>query len=200
MYHKKTYREKLADNKDFPRVQPLTGGMKRLWGPGTIVLPAPWEVDQLMHGVRKGRITTINHLRERLATRHGATVACPIVTRIHARIAAGAAGEDETAGKKRVTPYWRTLKASGELNAKYPGGLTAQRRRLESEGLRVIARGRRMFVADYERFLAPLDEPKPSRKPGLLKGRIRTADDFDKPLPPDLLDAFEGLGKGPDVP
>jgi hypothetical protein len=37
MYHKKTFREKLADVKDFPRVQPLTGGMKRRFGPGTIV-------------------------------------------------------------------------------------------------------------------------------------------------------------------
>ena len=40
MYRKKTFREKLADAKDFPRVEPLTGGMKRRFGPGTIVLPA----------------------------------------------------------------------------------------------------------------------------------------------------------------
>lgn len=33
---------------------------------------------------------------------------------------------------------------------------------------------------------------KPIRKPGFLKGKIRIADDFDAPLPQDLLDAFEG--------
>jgi alkylated DNA nucleotide flippase Atl1 len=136
MYQKKTFREKLADAKDFPRVQLLTGGMKRRFGPGTIVLPAPWEVDALMRQVRKGRVTTINEIRAHLAHRHGATIACPIVTGIHARIAAGAAGEAEAEGASRVTPYWRTLRAGGELNAKYPGGLAAQRRRLETEGRR----------------------------------------------------------------
>jgi alkylated DNA nucleotide flippase Atl1 len=156
MYQKKTFREKLADAKDFPRVQLLTGGMKRRFGPGTIVLPAPWEVDALMRQVRKGRVTTINEIRAHLARRHGATIACPIVTGIHARIAAGAAGEAEAEGARRVTPYWRTLKAGGELNEKYPGGLAAQRRRLEAEGLRVEARGRRLFVQDHARFLAPL--------------------------------------------
>ncbi len=153
---KKTFREKLADAKDFPRVQPLTGGMKRQFGPGTIVLPAPREVDQLMRQVRKGRLTTINEIRALLAHRHGATVACPIVTGIHARIAAGAAGEAEARGSSRVTPYWRTLKAGGQLNEKYPGGLSRQRRRLEAEGLRVVARGRRLFVQDHTRFLARL--------------------------------------------
>ena len=99
MYAKRSFREKLADHKDFPRVQPLTGGMKRRFGSGTIVLPAPQEVDALMRKVPRGKVTTINQLREVLARRHGATLACPIVTGIHARIAAGAAGEDEAEGQ-----------------------------------------------------------------------------------------------------
>ena len=153
---KRSFQEKLADAKDFPRVQPLTGGMKRRYGPGTIVLPAPAEVDELMRKVPKGKVTTINQIRERLAERHNATVACPIVTGIHARIAAGAAGEEESAGKKRITPYWRTLKTNGEVNAKYPGGLPAQRHRLEKEGLEVTGRGERLFVLNHEKFLAKL--------------------------------------------
>jgi len=156
MTSKRSFRDKLADAKDLPRVQPLTGGMERRYGPGTIVLPAPGEVDELMRKVPRGRVTTINRLRECLAKRHQATIACPIVTGIHARIAAGAAGEDEVDGKKRITPYWRTLKGSGEVNAKYPGGLSEQRRRLEQEGLTVVERGNRLVVADHERFLADL--------------------------------------------
>jgi uncharacterized protein YbaP (TraB family) len=31
----------------------------------------------------------------------------------------------------------------------------------------------------------------PVRSPGYLKGKIRVADDFDAPLPDDILDAFE---------
>jgi alkylated DNA nucleotide flippase Atl1 len=156
MYRKKTFREKLADAKDFPRVEPLTGGMKRRFGSGTIVLPAPWEVNELMRKVRRGRLTTINEIRAHLARRHGATIACPIVTGIHARIAAGAAGEQEALGATRVTPYWRTLKADGQLNEKYPGGLSGQRRRLEAEGIRVEGRGQRLFVREHTRYLADL--------------------------------------------
>ncbi len=40
--------------------------------------------------------------------------------------------------------------------------------------------------------LVPYIAPKPVRRPGLLKGKIRISDDFDDPLPQDLLDAFEG--------
>jgi hypothetical protein len=157
MGKKKTFREKLADHKELPRVEPISEGMSRKWGKGTIVIPAATEVDEIMRKVRKRKLTTINQIREVLAHRHGATIACPIVTGIHARIAAGAAGEDEAAGKKRVTPYWRTLKSGGELNAKYPGGLQGQRKRLESEGHKVVSKGARMFVRDYERFLATVE-------------------------------------------
>jgi hypothetical protein len=153
---RRTFREKLADAGGLPRVERLTSGMRRRFGPGTIVLPSGREVDALMRRVRKGRLTTINLLREVLARRHGATVACPIVTGIHARIAAGAAGEAAAAGERRITPYWRTLKAGGELNPKYPGGLAGQRRRLEAEGHVVVARGTRLFVQGYERALARL--------------------------------------------
>jgi alkylated DNA nucleotide flippase Atl1 len=153
MYRKKTFQEKLADNKDFPRIEPLAGGMRRRFGCGAILLPAPAEVNDLMRRVPAGKLITINQIRESLALRHGATMACPIVTGIHARIAAGAAGEAEAAGRKRVTPYWRTLKVGGELNAKYPGGLPRQKERLEAEGHRIRACGNRLFVEGYERAL-----------------------------------------------
>ncbi len=41
------------------------------------------------------------------------------------------------------TPYWRTLKANGELNAKYPGGIEVQKEFLEKEGHTVITKGRK---------------------------------------------------------
>lgn len=40
--------------------------------------------------------------------------------------------------------------------------------------------------------LVPLNPPRPVRKPGFLKGKIRIARDFDKPLPEDVAAAFEG--------
>jgi prevent-host-death family protein len=40
--------------------------------------------------------------------------------------------------------------------------------------------------------LAPLARRTKPRKPGALKGKIRIAEDFDAPLPDELLDLFEG--------
>jgi len=153
MSRRKTCREKLADDKGLPKVVPITGKMTKRWGSGTVVIPAPREVDAIMRKVPKGKVITINEIRAILARKHGATIGCPITTGIFAWIAAGAAGEDEAAGKKRTTPYWRTLKSGGELNPKYPGGVDGQRARLEAEGHTVVARGKRFFVEDYERSL-----------------------------------------------
>ncbi len=148
-----SFREKLRDSKDLPRVEKIIGKLSTRWGKGTFVIPAPLEVDALMRKVRRGQLVTINLLRETLARRHGATIACPITTGIFAGIAARAADEDERAGRKRITPYWRTLKEGGELNPKFPGGLAVLRSRLEAEGHCIEMRGKRWFVADYEQAL-----------------------------------------------
>ena len=161
MKAKKTWAEKLADSKDLPRVFPIDCTKSKRWGEGTCVIPAPREVDALMRRVPQGKVTTVNELRTALATRHGTTIACPITTGIFAWIAAHAAEEAERAGDGEITPYWRTLKVGGELNPKYPGGLEAARQRLEAEGHRVITKGRRSFVADFERSLF---QPKARRR------------------------------------
>jgi hypothetical protein len=151
MKAKKTWTEKLADDKGLPKTGSIEGKMTTRWGTGTMVVPAPREVDEFMKRVPKGRLITITELRTALATRHKVNVACPITTGIFAWIAANAA--EETKGDN---PYWRTLKSGGELNAKYPGGITALRRKLEAEGHKVIQKGQRYFVADYERALMAL--------------------------------------------
>ncbi len=156
MRRRKTWREKLENSKGLPKVVPATGKMRERWGEGTILVPAPLEVDGVMKRVRKGRLVTVNMIRDALARRHGATMSCPMTTGILISIAAHAAAEAEGEGKKRVTPYWRTLKANGELNPKYPGGVEAQRARLEAEGHTVIARGKRLFVEDFEQRLQSL--------------------------------------------
>ena len=150
MARRKTWREKLADPKDFPRVQPISAGMSKTWGTGTIVIPTPMEVDAIMRSVPKGQLTTINHIRAAVAERHGATIGCPICVGIFARTSAGAAEEDAAEGKKRITPYWRTLKTGGEVNVKYLGGIDGQRARLEAEGHKVVAKGKRYLVRDFE--------------------------------------------------
>jgi hypothetical protein len=107
-----------------------------------------------MKGVRKGKLITINEIRERVAKSHGATIGCPVTCGIFSWIAAHAAEESAAAGAKRITPYWRTLKSNGELNPKYPGGIANLKKKLTAEGHRVVARGKRYVVADYQRLIA----------------------------------------------
>ena len=151
MKKKKSWRQKLADARDLPKVVAIPPGMQTQWGTGTVVIPAPIEVDEIMRKVPRGKLITINDIRETLARKHGATIGCPITAGIFARIAAGAAEEEEAERKKRITPYWRTLKSGGELNPKYPGGVAGQKGRLVAEGHTIVCRGERYFVQDYER-------------------------------------------------
>jgi hypothetical protein len=78
-----------------------------------------------------------------------------VTTGTFAWIAAYAADEAARERKKKVFPYW-VLKAGGELNSKYPGGVENLISRLESEGHQVFQKGRRYFVQDYERKLTNL--------------------------------------------
>ena len=146
-------REKLADSKGLPKVAPVTGKMSRRWGEGTMVIPAPLEVDALMKQVPKGKVVTINELRAALAKRHQVDFACPLTNGIFAWIAANAAEEACAAGARRVTPYWRALKMGGELNPKYPGGLTEVGKKLKAEGHKLRKKGKRAFVVDCEKTL-----------------------------------------------
>ncbi len=70
----KTWREKLADSKDLPRVVEINDKMSKRWGTGTVCIPAPMEVDEIMRQVPRGRLITINQIREIVAKKHGATI------------------------------------------------------------------------------------------------------------------------------
>jgi alkylated DNA nucleotide flippase Atl1 len=153
MKPRKSWREKLADDKGLPKTGRIEGKMTARWGTGTMVIPAPREVDALMQKVPRGRLTTINELRAALARKHGVDVGCPITTGIFAWIAAHAAEEAAVEGRKRITPYWRTLKTGGELNAKYPGGIPKLKKLLQAEGHRITQKGKRYLVKDVERTI-----------------------------------------------
>jgi len=155
---KKSWREKLADDKGLPRVVEINDRMSKRWGTGTVCIPAPREVDEIMAEVPRGKVTTINQIRAVVAQKHGASIGCPITTGIFAWIAAHAAEETRAEGKADITPYWRTLKTGGELNPKYPGGVEAQAARLKEEGhtIEPVKGKKPPRVKDYEKVLVEL--------------------------------------------
>ena len=89
------------------------------------------------------------------AAQSGADFTEPITAGVFVSIAAWASEQRS----EDITPYWRTLKANGELNAKYPGGIEAQKEKLEAEGHTIIRKGRKnmkYYVKDYESVLFDL--------------------------------------------
>lgn len=142
MSRTKSWREKLEDTRGLPKIEKITKKMSKRWGSGTVVIPAPLEVDEIMRKVPKGKLLTIDEIRIALAKKHGATISCPMTTGIFAWIAANATEERRQKGEENITPYLRTLKTGGSINVKYPEGAESQRKLLEKEGHRVIQKGK----------------------------------------------------------
>jgi alkylated DNA nucleotide flippase Atl1 len=153
MAKKKTWREKLMDNKDLPKVVSLEENAGKHWRGTTMAIPSPMEVNEIMAGVPEGKVITLGEIRQIVARRHRADIGCPLTCGIFSWIAAHAAVEEATAGKEDTIPYWRTLKTGGTLNPKYPGGIEDQKKRLESEGHRVIQKGKKYVVENYQNHL-----------------------------------------------
>jgi len=153
---KKSWSEKLRDSKGLPKVEEITGKMSKRWGKGTVVIPAPIEVDQLMKKVPRGKLVTMSEVRDALARKHNASIGCPLTTGIFAWVAANAAEEERRQGGEDITPYWRTLKSGGVINEKYPGGVKGQKRLLEQEGHAIAQKGKKYVVTDYEKSIVRL--------------------------------------------
>jgi alkylated DNA nucleotide flippase Atl1 len=146
MNTRRSWREKM-DNPDLPKLVAIPPKMQARFGTGTMLVPSPRQVDELIRTVPKGHVVTVSQLRARLASDHNAHVTCPLTTGIFVRIAAEAAEEEARAGKVRITPYWRVVKDDGSLNPKFPGGAEAQARRLRAEGHRIEPRGAKLRLA-----------------------------------------------------
>lgn len=153
---KKDFNAMLRRDNGMPRIQTVTDEAAiRTYGGSRMLLAPPLAYDALMRRVPAGKLTTTGELRAYLARENRADFTDPMTAGIFVSIAAWASHQRS----EDKIPYWRTLKAGGELNPKYPGGVEAQRARLEAEGHTVVQRGRKnlhYYVQDYEKALYPL--------------------------------------------
>ena len=155
---KKSWKEKLHNKKDqLPEVKEITDErLMEKTGPGKMVIPAPLELDELMRSVPKGYLITTEQLRNFINEKYDAVYTCPMCTGIFTRIAACAAEEEIESGKGKGYAWWRTVKTKGELNEKYPGGLERQAKELMKEGHRIVTKGKKMYVEEFETALYTL--------------------------------------------
>jgi len=160
-YRKKTWHEKLADKEGLPKVLKLQKTFpcyNAAHNMGVeegelVVLVNPSEVVALMKRVPRGKLITIVEICKALAKQHRVKGCCSLTTGIFIMTAANAAEEAADAGKPLRLPFWRTLKADGTLNEKYPGGALAQKKLLEQEGFTVISKGKKFMVKDFKKYI-----------------------------------------------
>lgn len=153
---RKSFNEKLQDSKDMPKIVEVTDekSAERYGGTQMLIAP-PLEYNELMKKIPEGKIITITEIRKFLAKKHDAEFTCPLTAGIFISLSAQASCERDD----DKIPFWRTLKADGELNPKYPGGIEYQKEKLASEGHSFKTRGSkniRYFVEDYEDALYDL--------------------------------------------
>jgi alkylated DNA nucleotide flippase Atl1 len=152
----KNFNAMLNNSKDMPKIQRLTDekSIKKYGGERMYFAP-PIDYDRAMKTVPSGKVVTVGQIRDSFAKANDADFTDPITAGIFVSIAAWASEQRDY----DKTPYWRTLKTDGELNPKYPGGVEAQKEKLEAEGHAVVSRGRsniRYYVKDYRNSLYQL--------------------------------------------
>lgn len=152
----KDFNAMLHRDNGMPKVQIVTDeATVKKYGGQRMYFAPPMTYDEIMKQVPQGKLLTVGDIRSYLAQQNGADFTDPITAGIFVSIAAWASHQRT----EHKTPYWRTLKAKGELNPKYPGGIDAQREKLEAEGHTVMAKGRKKikyYVKDYEKALFSL--------------------------------------------
>ena len=153
---KKDFNAMLYDNKDMPKFQTITDPKSiEKYGGNRMYFAPPIDYDKVMKSVPYGKVITVGEIREYFARANSADFTEPITAGIFVSIAAWASYQ--RSGNE--TPYWRTLKANGELNSKYPDGIEAQKEKLEAEGHTIIKKGRtniRYYVKNYQNSLFEL--------------------------------------------
>ena len=160
-YKKKSWQEKLLDKKGMPKTLklerrfPCYNAVHKMGAElgGEVVLVNPSEVVEIMREIPEGKLITIVEICKKIAKKHNVKACCSLTTGIFIMTAANAVEEASKEGKNLNIPYWRTLKSKGFLNEKYPGGAEAHKKFLENEGHKVMKKGKKYFVIDFEKSL-----------------------------------------------
>ena len=154
----KDFNAMLEGHRDMPKIQIITDERSiRKYGGNRMYFAPPADYDAIMKKVPYGKVITVGMIRQYFAEKAGADFTDPMTAGIFVSIVAWASFQRNG---KEETPYWRTLKADGELNPRYPDGVELQKEKLESEGHVIIQRGRkniRYYVKDYESSLFRLN-------------------------------------------
>ena len=130
------------------KVEPIPRTMEKFFGcSGKMVKPSHSTVKNVVKKVRKGKVITLDQLREKLAKDFGVQAACPASTTKALQI---------LSREEKPICYWRVIKKKGELISKYPNGQKGHAALLETEGFEIDFSKKEPYVVDFEARLSKL--------------------------------------------
>ncbi len=114
---------------------------------GKMLLPSPSSIAAMVKKIPAGEVTTTRHLAAALAASFQVEAVCPVTLRKSL----------QSLCNDPIVPFWRVIKANGELTAIFPGGILGQSTRLQSEGCQLDQTGKVPRIRDFRNRLADLD-------------------------------------------
>jgi len=116
--------------------------MEKFFGcSGKMIKPSTEAVKALVKKVRKGKIVSIEQLREKLAHDFGVQTGCPASTTKALLL---------LSKEEKPICYWRVIKKKGELITKFPKGIDGHASLLQKEGFEIDFSKKSPVVVDYE--------------------------------------------------
>lgn len=130
----KSWTEKLNVNKD-PKVIRMEESFSDIPADSMMLVATPALVDDYIRKIPKGKIVDMKTLRKDLAADFHADNSCPLSTAIFVRIAAEAAFEQFSSGKKseEITPFWRVIQPGSKMASKLTFGEDFLKKQIKAE-------------------------------------------------------------------
>ncbi|MFM7092345.1 MAG: hypothetical protein ACKOZZ_16210 [Bacteroidota bacterium] len=130
----KSWTEKLNVNKD-PKVIRMEESFSDIPADSLMLVATPALVDDYIRKIPKGKIVDMKTLRKDLAADFHADNSCPLSTAIFVRIAAEAAFEQFSSGKKpeEITPFWRVIQPGSKMASKLTFGEDFLKKQIKAE-------------------------------------------------------------------
>ncbi len=97
--------------------------LKFFGGSGKMLLPSPATVAALLEKIPEQKLITTNLICKKLAKAFNVRGTCPVTTK---KVLQALVNDPDT-----HAPYWRVLKANGELMSGFPGGVNSQAMKLK---------------------------------------------------------------------
>jgi len=130
------------------KIESIPKTMEKFFGcSGKMVKPSLDSVKKIVKKVRKGKLVTLEQIREKLARDFKVQTACPASTTKALQL---------LSKEERPVSYWRVVKKNGALLAKFPSGVKGHASLLQKEGLEIDFSKKNPVVVDYEAKLSKL--------------------------------------------